>query len=343
MALTYSSYASFDEVEAAYNNITPLRGTQNVGKDLRPIGDRARKYERIVKLSPTCYVLQDGWNYGDDLAPAYGMYEAGKFKGRDDQFMIEYAPIVWRKHRDKSETVTLRNGTGPSNHNGRYQFLYRHTPKGMWFRNRNGRHFIQVSGSGYHPRADSTEYYLAKQMKVPVEVYEDAKKRGGKWTKWMQKREQSPALTFKNLGDGDWEYVSGGKEIPKPPRTIVNKTLKARLKPHIEEFRSWALTVTPMLPMNDIDFVQRMRKETLEHIKEHYNSNTYGFWNLERGMAVRPEMCRNILKDSEHPLRVHLAYAIFSDWDEDYTRTQGLAFFNRKINKLCKLTETTKG
>tara|TARA_R110000744_G_scaffold194712_1_gene313633 strand:- start:2090 stop:3097 length:1008 start_codon:yes stop_codon:yes gene_type:complete len=335
MALTYSSYESFKEVEAAYNNITPLRGEQNRGKDIRPIGDRARKHERIVKINSNCYVLQDGYNYGCNLT-GHWRYPAARSTDQDDKLMVEYAPIVWRKHRDGSETVTLRNGTGPSNHNGRYAFLYRHTPKGMWFRSRNGKHFIEVGlGHYYEPE---NKYFLAKQMKVPVEVYEEAKTRQNRWNKWMQKREQSPALTFKNLGNGNWEYVSGGKEIPTPPRTVINKTLKDALKPHIAEFRDWSFAMVPMLPMNQMDFVQRMRSEAKEYVKASYG------WNMDSIMADRPETCRDILKNSEHPLRVHLAYTIFNDFDsEDSTRKQVLTHFNRKINKLCGLTKVIKG
>ena len=338
MALTYTSYESFKEVEAAYNNITPLRGEQNLGKDIRPIGDRARKHERIQKINSNCYILQDGWNYGCNLT-GHWHYQAARPTDQDDKLAVDYAPIVWRKHRDGSETVTLRNGTGPSNHNGRYAFLYRHTPKGMWFRIRNGKHFIEV-GLGVPRGQSSLEFFLAKQMKVPVEIYEGVHTHAprNRWTKWMQKREQSPALTFKSLGNGNWEYVSGGKAIPTPPRTVVNKTLKDALKPHIAEFRDWSFAMVPMLPMNQIDFVQRMRSEAKEYVKADYG------WNMDSIMADRPETCRDILKNSEHPLRVHLAYTIFNDFaSEDSTRKQVLAHFNRKINRLCGLTKVIKG
>ena len=211
----------------------------------------------------------------------------------------------------------------------------------MWFRIRNGKQFVEV-GLGV-PRSRGNEYFLAKQMKVPVEVYEEAKTRQNRWNRWMQKREQSPALTFKSLGNGNWEYVSGGKAIPTPPRTVVNKTLKDALKPHIAEFRDWSFAMVPMLPMNQIDFVQRMRSETLGYIKEHYNRTGHG-WRTETVMSNEPEMCRAILKNSEHPLRVHLAYTIFNDFDpEDSTRKQVLTHFNRNINKLCGLTKVIKG
>ena len=57
MALTFSSFSSFDDVVYHYENIKPMGGITNKGKDIRPIGDRKRKYERIVKISNNCYAL----------------------------------------------------------------------------------------------------------------------------------------------------------------------------------------------------------------------------------------------------------------------------------------------
>jgi hypothetical protein len=57
MALTYSSFESFDDVVYNYESIKPMGGSTNKGKDIRPIGDRKRKYERIVKISNNCYAL----------------------------------------------------------------------------------------------------------------------------------------------------------------------------------------------------------------------------------------------------------------------------------------------
>ena len=65
MALTYSSFESFDDVVYNYENIKPMGGSTNKGKDIRPIGDRKRKYERIVKISNNCYALSDGFHFGD--------------------------------------------------------------------------------------------------------------------------------------------------------------------------------------------------------------------------------------------------------------------------------------
>ena len=93
MTLTWTSFASFDEVARRYEDIKPIRErTLGTSRDIRPIGDRNRKQERIVKLSRNCYALSDGYHRGDGaftyFSPTWG-------RG----LMEYYAPIVWRKHK----------------------------------------------------------------------------------------------------------------------------------------------------------------------------------------------------------------------------------------------------
>ena len=67
MALTHTNFSSFHEVAKHYNSIKPLVSKLHTREDdIRPIGDRARKHERIVKISNNCYALSDGYHYGDD-------------------------------------------------------------------------------------------------------------------------------------------------------------------------------------------------------------------------------------------------------------------------------------
>lgn len=215
MALTYTNFSSFDEVVTHYNNITPLRGAQNKGKDIRPIGDRNRKWERIVKISPNCYALSDGFHMGDEHFSGW-YYGSDKFTPTL-KHMEQFAPIVWRKKRDGTEEVTLRNGYGQDNHNGRYAFLYRHTPKGMWFRNRgDGKHYIQNG---------PTEHYLAKVRTAPEPIYRAIMDNPSThyWQKrvksWVMLHNDNSALVFRKNEHGGLDHVEGtGADIPQAPR-----------------------------------------------------------------------------------------------------------------------------
>ena len=61
----------FEQVEACYNNTKPIISkNQTLQHDIRPIGDRGRKHERIAKVSDTCYMLLNG-ELGDNMTWYY--------------------------------------------------------------------------------------------------------------------------------------------------------------------------------------------------------------------------------------------------------------------------------
>ncbi len=293
MALTFSSFDTFDEVVAHYNNTTPLRGKDNVGKDIRPIGDRKRKHERIAKISENCYALSDGYHFGDEHF-YYFNYGAANYKP-SLAYMEQYAPIVWRKKRDGTEEVTLRNGYGFGAHNSRYQFLYRHTPKGMGFFNRNGKHFI---GKG------STDYYLAKVRTAPKAIYTAIKSTAGMhhWSKqnaaWVMAHDDNSAVVFRKDAHGSWLHVSGtGQDISNAKGPTVKKAEKAKYKDAIKSFFEWGMAMSPLLPLEDDDYRRARSADIAKHFDNRYNwSNT----PLEK-MKSRAIVCAD-----EHPLRVSL-------------------------------------
>ena len=107
MALTHTNFSSFHEVAKHYNSIKPLVSQYHTREDdIRPIGDRNRKYERIVKISNNCYALSDGHHYGDDKFIPWGLTETKEVDGvwhtipRLDWLgsMRRYAPIVWSRN-----------------------------------------------------------------------------------------------------------------------------------------------------------------------------------------------------------------------------------------------------
>ena len=69
MAMTYENLGTFAQVAERYHNTKPMRG-KNAGKDVRPVADRARDWERIKKISDNCYLLMCG-GYGDDVFQWY--------------------------------------------------------------------------------------------------------------------------------------------------------------------------------------------------------------------------------------------------------------------------------
>jgi hypothetical protein len=341
MALTYSAFETFAEVASWYERTKPLGGADNLGKDIRPIGDRRRKWERIVKISDNCYALSDGFHFGDEHFPTWDRGTEWKATLKD---MEKYAPIVWRKKRDGTETVTLRNGYGQGAHTGRYQFLWRHTPRGFTFVNRNGKHFIRT-------QFDGKEYYLAKVRTTPRPIYErikqDAVNTTSQWAKararWVQVQDDNSALTFKRT-DAGWEFESGGKPIPVAPKKRVNVALKKALAPALNAFRDWAFAVTPMLPVRDYAYRNEMRNQMVEWAKE-ANVEVTGRWDLAH--MFTPELARTVITDEEHPMRLHFAVAMrihlnTHTFSEAETEAQLKAQFNRWANKELGLVKEVK-
>ena len=326
---------SFDKVAAAYDAIKPLRG-KHKNDNVRPIGDRARRWERIKKINNNCYVLTDGYYTGDDVFRGWGY--RGNTGTPTEAEMINLAPIVWRRHRDGTTTIKVRNGSGQGAHNGRYSFLDRHLPNGMRFIIRNGKHFISLGyGTTYK------EYYLAKSNTLAAWALPDEAQKN-QWNKDLTSRDDGVALTFR-VDDDKISFVDGGKGLPVPPKVRVDKKAKAKMKDAIAEFREWAFTMYPLLPVKDREYADRMRTE----VREMLNVNG-GSWDMLN--MFNTDVAKRIIRDPDHTLRVHFMYALMGqtdyhlrhtfDSDADHVKAVK-AQFNRKINKTCGFTKQVRG
>jgi hypothetical protein len=334
MALYWIKPNSFEEVEALYNNTKPLGGSKNKGKDIRPTGDRRRKMERVHKFTDNCYGLMDG-GVADPMG-WWAHYRATEEQATETE-MLRHAPIVWRRHKDGSQTVTIRNESGQGAHNSRYSFLDRHIPRAMRFSIRNGKHFIMHGGK---------DYFLAKSMTFPAayvnKVKADAEARGvelGEWFRGLTARDDGVALTFKRVNDGNFVLETGGKTLPKPPRTLVKKAQKAKYKKAIDDFWEWVVAMAPMMPVDDWSYRNEMHKELYVYATPQHANRT---WFSSRE-AIPANIAIRILTDYNNPMRLNLAVAFVSTSDikiaatrEDAKRVR--AQYNRWINKVCGFT-----
>lgn len=338
---------TFAAVEDWYNSITPLGGAKNKGKDIRPLGDRNRKWERIAKIDDNCYALSDGWNPGD---PIFGYnYSDGRPLPEDFE---RFAPIVWRKHEDGTETIKVRNANGPGSHQGRYAFLNRCIPRNMCFHvYRNGRQYISVSNN-------ATRQFLAKGTTVSAAsmAYINSRKAArpndthSSWSylSWATDKPDNADLIFQR-NNNDWTLISHGglAEEPPLPRRVVDKTLKAGLKEQINEFREWTHLMAPMI---DISIAR-----PFEAIKEY--GDALGQWQKERGdkyvrswgifaRRVDPEVAREIVGNADHPMRVVMAaFAIYEcnlkrECPDTSERAAIKRDFNKWLNKVLAFNKT---
>jgi hypothetical protein len=324
MALTTSYFKSFEQVEAHYNSIKPIRGRNDMFGPVVPIGDRRRKHERIIKLSRNCYILDDGWHMGSS-----NYYSDANEKAHlQAKHMEYYAPIVWKRHKDGRVSVRIMNGVGGSQSafQSRYSFLWRHLPEGMWLQILNGKQYV-VNESHTTTTVEGPRYYLAKGNTIPDFWKETRSERNRHWKQFTYKNDNA-ALVFrlsKHVSQStnkeipfikwEWDGKSGKPETKK--FTKVNKEAKQAYKQHIKDFFDWGMTMVSMLPLGDREYQNKINSEIHKYVEEHegkrigYHSSGYLDANL----------FKKVLKDEQHELRlpywVNFAHQCHTGWWND--------------------------
>lgn len=303
MTLTMTNFTCFDDVERKYNTTAPVRGPKHKGQDVRPIGDRNRKWERIVKIDEDCYALSDGYHHGDAVFVGWSAHYTVTLAD-----MERFAPVVWRRYGQGVETVTIRNGIGPYQHNTRYAFLARHTPMGLQFvQTQQGKQFIRARGG-------DTDLFLAKGTHVTAAEYADtiAQRNSGRIDAqpWQTGIEDTTSLKFTRVGTGQWEFTGNNGAIPVAPRTLVDTDAKAQYKDAIKVFCDWALIMTPMLNLTQWVTRKAYNAQLDDWLKEHGGSiRSWG--NLST--RAKPGTLRDIIADPAHEMRVPLMVAMMTE------------------------------
>ena len=320
----YFGINSFADAEARYNSVKPIRGSD----DIRPIGDRRRKWERIHKFSRNCYGLFDG-GVGDPKTEGWNH----RGLGVTDAEAKSMAPVLWWRDKYGSDHVRFRNETGSGAHTSRYKFLHRAMPAGLSFLVDNGKQFIVYGGE---------KYFLAKGTHVPYD-WLDANA-----NLWLRRCgspttiDDGVAIAFVRFAEytRGWKFDGGGKDIPQPPRTLVDTKTKAKHKEDIQQFWDWLCVTAPMLPVNDWAYLRDKAAEL-----RGYTQSVVGVDNLEMGRVTLPEVALQIIMDYNSPLRVNMAVEFLKRSDMTSVQTEADAKkvrsqYNRWINKTLGFNKT---
>lgn len=309
------SLSSFDGVAAHYASIKPVISTMHDrSDDIRPIGQRRYKDNRIVKVDENTYALTDG-SYDEAMYKRGYLYE----------FFIANAPIVWTRKPD-GDYVRIRNGAGKQAHMARYQFLRTYVPFGMSFGLDQGKQYIHL-----HPLNGAPVFLL------PKSAY--------RWD-WSTK---SPScdddhmyLTFKVLGGGRYERVG---ELLAVKTKRIDRDLRKKYKAHINEFYDWFSTMYDLLPSLSWTQTSEHRETIGTWIHGLDPKTTYiphfsiSDTDDERNIAF----VRSVLEDIEHPMRVTFAallkyeYGVGATAKSDLAARQLRAKYMKVMNKLINI------
>jgi len=360
---------SFAEAEQRYNDTKPMRGKRKAD-DVRPLGARRRDWERIAKVNDSTYVLVCGGH-----ADTVFNWGSGQTKFRQqypltEEEVVRLSPIVWRKHEDGTETITVRNGAGEWSHNSRYSFIERALPRELWFKQtRNGKQFI-------YNRSKGQDVHLPKTTSAPrhiTEYYKDhASKPGASdyakhWLSVYTEGDDGLSVTFKRDENGIFTLVG---EAPKVmvDRTRMNKDLKSGFKADIAELFTSATALYPLMAeqmKNSWSFARDTATELEAIALKHGLEALYGKYSSTPFNMASPELVRDILKDPAHPMRhglnlaamLEIAHVVrgYKNAEEYRERTNTpigdlhdrcnksiRTTFNRWISKLGGFTVTTR-
>lgn len=309
-------FDSFDQVAKWYDMTKPIVSKNHTAShDVRPIGDRKRKWERIKKIDENTYALLDG-NYGNRIW--------GNTDPNTHAWENTMAPITWMRRED-GDFIRIRNHEKRACSVTRYNFLQYNLPRGMMFQyNQAGKHWVKALTKDWTDGTCRTQYEDLPLPKCNV--------RFDYGTKQLQ--DDSIFLMFRVNGDGTFTRV-GDKlsvEVQK-----VDKELKKQWRERLDAFYNYCAAVAPM-----IDLSGSGRHEYANIVKEHLNktpgANLRGVW-VRNASSVPSEVSREIVAREDHPLRV--AYAALVIFDIDGKRTiesqddlrRIKAAFNRVMNK----------
>ena len=240
MAMYHYNLNTFAEVERLYDNVKPIRTTGQV-----PLGDRARKWEHIHKVSKNKYVLLDE-------LPADG--KSFIWRQPLDE-LIKRAPVTWTRCAHTGiEKIRIRNGSGQWNHNSRYSFLMRALPRCMDFHVMGGKQYVECN---------RTNHYLPKSKWVHKQYYEHYASNKSQYhhTMALTKNDDGRYLDFqRDPYESHEQWVCLTERHKEPVTRTKISGEKKKYYEAIREYAEWAYIMQNILYTGDHYDWERTRR-----------------------------------------------------------------------------------
>ena len=331
---------NFGDVERLYNATKPIVSRNHTEEDdIRPYGKRSHKHRRIVKVSRDCYVIT---TCGESLPSAYDMERdrarvlaeryGASLNSRDlaqrmdariqralsvpKSHYEKYGCVVWRRHRDGSQTLRLRNSFYP-NRNTHLMSLREVLPRFVRLSDRRSR------GGHYLTYREKTLFFpLSKK----VSPYWQAR-----YANDWSTREDGRYIEFRrDAGMLEWTLTHHCEEFKTA--MYVDREAKAPYRESMRKFVDWCVVTHNMLGHSGI--IPAYHDIALEDSKAITECT-----QVDR---------RRIISDEDHPLRwafaMHLLVTdntqTYSPW---YTSEMTQPFQVRQRNNLTRMLNKLLG
>ena len=287
--------SSFADVAKRYNEVKPMVSKNHKKEDdLRPIGVRSRKHERIIKVNDQKYILNDG---EVDPIKFWGGYHHQQAKRVPTMQEVEaLAPIVWSIDDEGNEFIKIRNGSGGGAHMSRYTFLEHNLPKQMVFIVDNGKQYIAIGDKfgGSHHFLPKSDYFWGNK----------------------NSKEDGKQLHFVRMA-GTTKWLPEGNTFQfTPPKKRINKERKAKLKGAIDSMWGYISAMWQLIDSNDpYDYNRhtQLQSEMYEAFaKWSGEPNQERYWWDWKGKG---DFIAHVFETEEHPCRVNLLEMFVRDSD----------------------------
>lgn len=312
---------TFADVERRYETTKPLVSKHHLKEDdIRPIGLRSRKWQRIVKVSKNCYALLSG----SEPLPHVHVMERGTTnwrttpnadRGQWDLPPEQYeknAAIIWRRHRDGSETVRI-HGQHAQQCVSHMAFLRHTLPRGLSLisDSKRGLYDISVQGNTV-PLPNRT--VLSKWW---VERYGNAYRKDI----YSTTENGTYVLVRRDTPDDQWE-VEHAPERDNRSKYIVDREAKRPYNKAVRELVDW---MQIMEPLTEATWQDRGPL-----------SKTFG------QLTGSVDLVRDIITNAEHEQRVNflrwykLVKEIYGEmWCETPRHVRQRASMTRYVNSMA--------
>ena len=346
---------SFKQLKEWYAQTKPIVSKCHTAEDdVRPVSDRKRKWERMIKVHDNKYAISDGEAFWYVTNPDHNVYE-GAVPMRD--VAVHYSPITWYMHKGV-EYLRVRNTyhstMGPSFQN----FMRCNLPRGMSLHTDN---ILRVDGAKYYlprPEYGPWGYIKTYNPAIPLRTKLDKD-----YLVFKVTRENPDAPYYAQKIN--YELVT--KKFKKPVKRVrVDKKAKAAVRPDLFRMREYIENMSMLFPKPAerepyssgykdwqaihreweaanapfIDMLDESNKRILEAL------DVPRTWrNVMDLLRDNPQLMHDVLSDDEHDLYYMIAFRLWYATDGHHvTDNESLKLwrnrFNQRLNRMLVLTTT---
>ena len=330
--MSLNSFNSFDEVVSAYNRTKPMvSNNHTVEDDVRPIGRRNRKWERIKKHDDNTYLLTCFYPFNDAMK--------NPLEHERDRLC---SPIVWSRENGQ-EYITVRNCH--ENHilvSSVSSFITKYLPRAIRFCKRGSTYSLAVvTGCNADGFRSVTEFLLPKHR---IEIALDRAPNGRMEVVAVEDVDEL-YLKFRRNPDGTFTRVSKPMAVQL---NHVDKDLKKEWKAHIETFYKFCCVYKDILlnaaRPRQLQFEYGTKLQDWMDEKLGISTPRSASWPPQPELP--PDLAREIVADEQHEMRAPFAVLLMLDIgmrdpiesEKDVTTIR--ARFNRHMNNKLNLIKT---